>query len=77
MNELFNCIFSGLKESRTDIKKIEKTLGRQKWINRNVIISSLAVAGCIALLQVQRMADSKRIDTLSEEVEELKNQKGE
>ena len=77
MNELFNYIFCGLKESRSDIRSIERNLNRQKWINRNAVISSLAITGCIVLLQMQSMADSKKIDALAKEVEELKNQKGE
>lgn len=77
MNEFCNYIFDGLKESRIDIRNIERNLGHQRIINRNVIMASLMITGCVALLHVQSKITNKKIDSLTEEIEVLKQQKGE
>lgn len=77
MNEFCNYIFDGLRESRIDIRSIERNLSHQRIINRNIIMATFMVTGCVALLHVQSKITSNKIDSLTKEIEVLKQQKGE
>ena len=77
MNELFNFIFCSLKESKMDIKSIERGLNHQRWFNRNAVIFLAATAGCIVFLGFERYKDNKKIHALTKEIKELKNKEGE
>ena len=77
MNEFCNYIFDGLRESRIDIRSIERNLSHQRIINRNIIMATFMVTGCVALLHVQSKITSNKIDSLAKEIEVLKQQKGE
>lgn len=77
MNELCNFVFSSLRESRTDIRHIEKDLTRQRLINRGNAVFSLAAVGWITFLGFEIYQSNKKIDTLTKEVKELKEKEGE
>lgn len=75
--DIVDYIFHSLKETKIDMRDMHKSISRQKWFNRNVVLSCAAVTACIALLQIQSKKDNDRIINLEKEVEELKNLKGE
>lgn len=77
MNELCNFVFSSLRESRSDIRSIEKNLTRQRLLNGGNVIFSLAAVGWITFLGLEIYQSNKRIDTLTKEVKELKEKEGE
>lgn len=77
MDELYNFVFSSLRESRSDIRSIERHLTRQRLLNGGNVIFSLAAVGWITFLGIEVYQSNKKIDLLNKEIEELKNKEGE
>ena len=77
MDELCNFVFSSLRESRSDIRNIERHLTRQRLLNGGNVIFSVAAVGWITFLGLEIYQIGKKIDALTKEIEELKNKEGE
>lgn len=70
MPEMFSYIFSSLSCSHKAIQCMGKALKQQAQINRSFVIFSLATTYAI-------LAQNKKIEKLSNEIEELKQVEGE
>ena len=77
MDELCNFVFSSLRESRSDIRNIERHLTRQRLLNGGNVIFFVSVFCWITFLGLETYQSGKKIDALTKEIEELKNKEGE
>lgn len=77
MDEMIGYIFGSIKVTDASIKNINKTLKAQRGFNMRLTGISLAAGACIWIMSQQIKMQNERIDTLKNEIEELKNEKGE
>lgn len=70
MEEMISYIFGNIKDYEKFMGRVNRTLKRQRKVNRLVIVLAAGAAG-YAYLQ------NLRIDQLTAQIEELKHQEGE
>lgn len=77
MCEVMNYIFGSLSNSETAIRSIRKSLNKQARYNRNLSTLALIMTVNLVLLELDRVAQKKRIEKLESTIEEMKRDKGE
>lgn len=83
MDEMVRYIFNDLRTTNQVVRNMEKTIRRQKAVNRRLSFLMIVAVGCAALasircreqkIEIEDLSD--QVDILSDRVEELKRMKG-
>lgn len=77
MSEMMNYIFGNLRSSEVAIKHIQRTIKGQQRFNRNVVLCTWAMTTYVVLNEMDRREQKRKIEKLSNEIEELKRSEGE
>lgn len=77
MDEMMNYIFGSLRSSEVAIKHIQRILEGQQRLNRNVVLCIWATTTYVVLTELNRREQNRKIEKLSNEIEELKRSEGE
>ena len=77
MDKMIGYIFNTLQDTEDSVKFITKVLKRQQSFNRNVVAFAGFTLLYICVNEHERKKQNEKIKALSEEIEELKNAKGE
>ncbi|MBS6180530.1 MAG: hypothetical protein KH921_07055 [Erysipelotrichaceae bacterium] len=77
MGEMMNYIFGSLRSSEAAIKHIQRSLKRQQRFNRNIILCTWAMTTYVILTELDRREQNRKIEKLSNEIEELNSSEGE
>lgn len=77
MGEMMSYIFGSLRSSEVAIKHIQRALKGQQRFNRNVVLCTWAMTTYVVLTELDRREQNRKIEKLSNEIEELKRSEGE
>ena len=77
MVEIINYIFGSLQSSSDAIKNIRKQLRNQARFNRTLAAFAFTITTYALMVEIHNYGQDKKIEELSNEIEELKRVKGE
>ena len=77
MVEMVNYIFSSLQDSSDVVKSIRRALRNQARFNRTLTAFAFTITTYALMVEIHNYGQDKKIEELSNEIEELKRMKGE
>lgn len=77
MVEVINYIFGNLQTSSDAIKSMKKILRNQARFNRTLTAFAFTITIYALMVEIHNYGQDKKIEELSNEIEELKRMKGE
>lgn len=77
MDEMIAYIFNTMGATKKEFHDIWKHLNRQRGFNTRITLIAAACAAGLYIVERRRREQSKKIDALAKEIEELKVAKGE
>lgn len=77
MVEMISYIFGSLRTSENSLKQINMALRKQAKFNRAVTTFALVTAVYAITVELYSLEQNKKIEKLSNEIKELKREKGE
>ena len=72
MDEMLNYIFGSLNKSERAVQRINRSLRSQNSINSRTTFCLFISTACILVMNAQIKDQRKKIEKLSDEIEELK-----
>ena len=77
MIEMINYVFGSLQASTDAVKGIKKTLRNQMIFNKRLTVFAVVITAYTIAAEVKLYEQDKKLEELSNEIEELKRLKGE
>lgn len=77
MEKMISYVFGSMEIHERAIGGIVDTLKKQEAFNKRVALFAMATTACVLVMDIQRKENTKKIEKLTKEVEELKTVKGE
>ena len=77
MVEMLSYIFRSLQASESAVKSINRTLRKEARFNKTVTTFALVTAAYAVTMELHILEQDKKLKKLSDEIKELKREKGE